>query len=170
MSTQISVSELERLTGKDRRDIRKQLDGLDFVVGDKNAKLYDSKIALERIYQKTHMGTVEEQQALARLDYERIRAAKLDTEHRTLLGRLVEIDSVATAVEREYAAVRAGFLAMGSRVCLDLLSLTSPIEIKSRIDDEVNAVLSELSDGSEIQTQLSSTKPEDADNATDDEN
>lgn len=169
MSTQISVSELERLTGKDRRDIRKQLDGLGFVVGDKNAKLYDSKIALERIYQKTHMGTVEEQQALARLDYERIRAAKLETEHRTLLGRLVEIDSIAPVVEREYAAVRAGFLAMGTRICLDLVNMNSPIEIKSRIDDEVNTVLSELSNGSDIQGQLSSNTSEDADSATDDE-
>jgi hypothetical protein len=46
----LSINQISELTGQDRRTITKQLDGLPFQAGDKNAYLYESTEALSRIY------------------------------------------------------------------------------------------------------------------------
>ncbi len=45
-----SISELSQMTGKERRTITIKLEGIPFEPGPKGAMLYDSVIALERIY------------------------------------------------------------------------------------------------------------------------
>jgi hypothetical protein len=46
----LSINQISELTGQDRRTIVKQLDGLPFQAGDKNAYLYQSVEALPRVY------------------------------------------------------------------------------------------------------------------------
>src|SRR4051812_21642148 len=47
---QVSINELHLLTGKARATITKNLDSLPFAEGPKQAKLYDSKAALAKLY------------------------------------------------------------------------------------------------------------------------
>jgi hypothetical protein len=49
-ANRFSISELAILTGKDRRTITTKLEGISFEAGAKGAMLYDSVIALDRIY------------------------------------------------------------------------------------------------------------------------
>lgn len=145
MSRPISISELAELTGKDRRDVRAALDGLDYKLGPKNSKEYNSKDALARLYLKTNLSTVEEQRAEAQLEVEKLRGKKLLQDILEREGQLVPIEDVAGVVENEYAAVRAGLFALGARLARDLVAIDNAIEIKNRIDSEVNSILSELS-------------------------
>jgi hypothetical protein len=46
----LSINELSELTGKTRATVVKALDGIPFLDGPKSAKLYASKVALEKIY------------------------------------------------------------------------------------------------------------------------
>lgn len=47
----LSILQLSAFTGKTRPTIRSRVDGLPFEDAGKNGKLYDSKIAFEKIYQ-----------------------------------------------------------------------------------------------------------------------
>ncbi len=46
----VSINELASWTGKTRATVTKALDGVPFLDGPKSAKLYPSKVALEKIY------------------------------------------------------------------------------------------------------------------------
>jgi len=47
----LSINELHQITGKTRATVTKMLDGVPFKEGPKKAMLYDTKIALAKIYQ-----------------------------------------------------------------------------------------------------------------------
>lgn len=150
MSELLSISDLERLTGRDRKDIAKKLEQLPFQPGPKNSKRYDSRAALEAIFGARSLHELQRQIEEANLDVTRKRAQKLAIENAVKEGQLVAIEDIASVVEREYAAVRAGFLALGNRLAKDLMALDSAVEIKNRIDSEVNSVLAELSADQEV--------------------
>lgn len=145
MSKLLSISQIATLTGRDRKDVSRKLEPLSHQVGLKNAKLYDSVEALELLFEARSSNELQRQINEAHLEVARRRAQKLAIENKVKEGLLVHIEDIAAVVEREYAAVRAGFLALGNRLAKDLMSLQTPVAIKNRIDDEVNAVLSELS-------------------------
>lgn len=145
MAKLVSISELADLTGRDRKDVSRKLEPLLHQAGPKNAKLYDSIEALELLFEARSSNELQRQIDEANLEVARRRAQKLAIENKVKEGLLVHIEDIAGVVEREYAAVRAGFLALGSRLSKDLMSLQTPVAIKNRIDSEVNAVLSELS-------------------------
>jgi hypothetical protein len=46
----LSINELHKLTGKTRATVTKSMDGLTFQPGPKAGKLYDSKLALAKLY------------------------------------------------------------------------------------------------------------------------
>ncbi len=46
----LSITELHKLTGKTRATVTKSMDGLTFQPGPKSGKLYDSKLALAKLY------------------------------------------------------------------------------------------------------------------------
>jgi len=46
----LSINELHKLTGKTRATVTKSMDGLTFQPGPKSGKLYDSKLALAKLY------------------------------------------------------------------------------------------------------------------------
>lgn len=145
MAKLLSISELADLTGRDRKDVSWKLEPLSHQPGPKNAKLYDSIEALELLFEARSSNELQRQIDEANLEVARRRAQKLAIENKVKEGLLVHIEDIAAVVEREYAAVRAGFLALGNRLAKDLMALQTPVAIKNRIDSEVNAVLSELS-------------------------
>lgn len=145
MARLLSISELADLTGRDRKDVSRKLEPLSHQAGPKNAKLYDSIEALELLFEARSSNELQRQIDEANLEVARRRAQKLAIENKVKEGLLVPIENIAAVVEKEYAAVRAGFLALGNRLAKDLMALQTPLAIKERIDFEVNAVLSELS-------------------------
>lgn len=72
----VSINELSIWTGKDRQTISRALDGIDFIPGDRGAKLYPSRVALEKLYHAstvnggtfTNKGEADRQLVLARKD------------------------------------------------------------------------------------------------------
>lgn len=151
MARLLSISEIANLTGRDRKDISRKLEPLSYEPGPKNSKLYDSVEALELLFEARSSNELQRQIDEAHLEVARRRAQKLAIENKVKEGLLVHIEDIAAVVEREYAAVRAGFLALGNRLAKDLMSLQTPVAIKNRIDSEVNAVLGELSADKEIE-------------------
>lgn len=145
MARLLSISELADLTGRDRKDVSRKLEPLSHQAGPKNAKLYDSVEAFELLFEARSSNELQRQIDEAHLEVARRRAQKLALENKVKEGQLVHIEDIAVVVEKEYAAVRAGFLALGNRLAKDLMALQTPLAIKERIDSEVNAVLSELS-------------------------
>ena len=59
----LSINQISELTGQDRRTIVKQLDGLPFQPGDKNAYLYQSTEALPLVYAADNLEGARAEQA-----------------------------------------------------------------------------------------------------------
>ena len=76
MSELLSISDLHKLTGRDRKDIAQKLEQLPFQVGPKNSKQYDSRAALEAIYGARSLHELQRQVEEAKLDVNRRRAQK----------------------------------------------------------------------------------------------
>jgi UDP-N-acetylmuramoylalanine-D-glutamate ligase len=78
---ELSINELSKLTGKDRRTITTKLNGLPFKPGSKAAMLYDSAAALERIYainaRKISLDEARTRQALSQEALNRVREEEL---------------------------------------------------------------------------------------------
>src|SRR5437773_3409505 len=60
-----SVNQLSELTGRDRRTVKKQLEELHFVLGEKSAHLYESSEALPLIYRVDNIESARAKQALS---------------------------------------------------------------------------------------------------------
>src|SRR5437667_12389934 len=60
-----SINQLAELTGRDRRTIKKQLQDLHFVDGEKSAHLYESREALSLIYHPQSLESARAKQALS---------------------------------------------------------------------------------------------------------
>ena len=76
MGEQLSINQLSVLTGRDRRTIDGRLVGLACQPGPKNAKLYDSEVALAKIYVADSAGKTLDQ-ARTDLAIEQARQARL---------------------------------------------------------------------------------------------
>lgn len=145
MGIQVSANYLERLTGKKRQTISKKCEGLDTEKGTKNAILYDSAEALERIYLGDGGDYQSAQREKARLDHHRANMEEL--REKKLRGEIVPFDQVVRAVSEMIAAAKAKFMAMPARVAQML-----PVEPEVRrqaqelIRQEVFSGLDELSE------------------------
>jgi len=78
---QLSINELSKLTGRDRRKITAKLNRLPFKPGSKAAMLYDSAAGLERIYainpRKISLDEARTCQALSQEALNRVREEEL---------------------------------------------------------------------------------------------
>lgn len=141
---QISISEISDLADIDRATVRERLKGLESKL-DGKAVTYQSRDALMRVFQ-LNLDKVK----TAQLRYETARAKKMELQVAKLRGEVVPIEDVAVAVEVEYGAVRAALLALPSKCARDLTMIESPVEIKKRLEDMINEILSELSSPEEL--------------------
>jgi hypothetical protein len=65
----LSINELHQLTGKTRATVTKHLDGVSFKDGPKKAMLYESQVALERLYRGESSG--DDGEPISKLEAER---------------------------------------------------------------------------------------------------
>lgn len=89
------------------------------------------------------------------LEYEKARRAHMLADLEEMRrdrerGEIVKIDDVVTAVDDEFALVRAGFLGLPSRVVVKLTTMTDQREIHDYLRDECVQILSDLSNGVEV--------------------
>ena len=89
-----SINQLAELTGRDRRTIKKQLEDLHFVDGEKGAHLYESTEALPMIYRVDKLESARAKQALSQASLNAIREENLRKEHVPLQLVLDEMDSL----------------------------------------------------------------------------
>ena len=93
-----SVNQLAELTGRDRRTIKKQLEDLHFVDGEKGAHLYESTEALPMIYRVDKLESARAKQALSQASLNAIREENLRKERVPLQLVLDEMDSLFQAM------------------------------------------------------------------------
>ena len=93
-----SINQLAELTGRDRRTIKKQLEDLHFVDGEKGAHLYESTEALQMIYRVDKLESARAKQALSQASLNAIREENLRKERVPLQLVLDEMDSLFQAM------------------------------------------------------------------------
>lgn len=91
----------------------------------------------------------------ARLEKIQVETKRLELRLKQEEGELVEIDSVAQIVAREYGNVRQQLLTVPSKVAPAIAGLVDPIEIAAIITDYIKEALEELSDGDVVRAQVS---------------
>src|SRR5213592_5123443 len=93
-----SVNQLAELTGRDRRTIKKQLQDLRFVDGEKGAHLYESSEALPLIYRVDNLESARAKQALSQASLNAVKEEELRKERVPLQLVLDEMDSLFQAI------------------------------------------------------------------------
>ena len=93
-----SVNQLSELTGRDRRTVKKQLEELHFVLGEKSAHLYESSEALPLIYRVDNLESARAKQALSQASLNAIKEENLRKERVPLQLALDEMDSLFQAM------------------------------------------------------------------------
>ena len=73
----LSINQISELTGQDRRTIVQQLDGLPFQPGDKNAYIYQSAEALQRVYAMDNLEAARDAQARSQASLNAVREEDL---------------------------------------------------------------------------------------------
>lgn len=139
----VSYNQLQEMTGKSYRTIKKKLDGLEPVGTGKNgANVWDSHEALPRIYSSIAGGLLNPQQEKAKLD----QARRLDLERKDAEAKGILINSEETARiwSNMIVNARTKMMAIGSKLAPVLLRMTEKNEIKGAIDNLVYEVLEDL--------------------------
>jgi phage terminase Nu1 subunit (DNA packaging protein) len=138
MSRQFSIRDLIDITKKSDKTIKKKLENVVPVPGPKGAKLYDSAIALNLIY--NDVGDLSTERAKLTVLQQQLAELKIGE----LRGELVSITEVQKEVMREYAYVRAQMRSIPSKMAKPLSMVTDPNEIHARIKAAVDESLTEL--------------------------
>lgn len=147
LHTHLSINQLSLLTGMDRATITKRLKETPWRPGAKQAKLYDTTVALPLIYNVGVSGETLEhlnpQREKALLDRERRRIAELDRQHKE--GRLVD----TVTVREEWLAIvsiaRSRLLSMPARIAPDLASESDSRRVEDHLRAAIHDVLDEMS-------------------------
>jgi hypothetical protein len=90
----LSINQLSELTCRDRRTIKKQLEDLHFVAGEKGAHLYESTEALPLIYAVDNLEAARAKQALSQASLNSVREMELRKERIPIRLALDEVDQI----------------------------------------------------------------------------
>lgn len=139
----LTISELEDLTGKNYRTIKKRLGDLEPVRTKGTAKYYNAKEAISLVF------TSEEAETQYDLNKERARLAAMQADRNKLdymkqVGTLVSSDHVMTGLTNLFAAIRARFLELPVTAAPGLVSLEDPKQIEQNLRTFVHEALEDL--------------------------
>jgi hypothetical protein len=93
-----SINQLSKITGYDRRTIKKKLEDLPFVDGPKKAHLFESSQALPLIYAVDGLEAARAAQALSQASLNKVREEKLRRERIPLQMALDTMDEIFQAL------------------------------------------------------------------------
>ncbi len=159
----LSINQLYEITGKDRRTIKKRLESLNPHSTDNRGEKYDAHAALELVYQPESTQGIDKKLQLEELRNQQQRNEKLELEIGEMRGRLVPIEDVAKAVEKEYTFVRTRFRTIPSKLAKPISMVTDPNQVQIRLQEAVDECLTELTADSkyeEDQRNLESARSE----------
>lgn len=137
--SRLSLSQLEALTGRTSRTIRKRLEGLEPIAQDGKTVWFSAREALPRIYQE---GALD-------LSAERARLAKEQADAQELKNAQARRELVPAGETEEliiglFSAVRARLLAVPTKAAQAAHAATSLSEAKAAIEAEITDALAEL--------------------------
>ena len=154
----LSIRELQEITGRDWRTVKKRIEGLNSVGKKRNALLFESKDAIEKVLlpdleekiklKLKNLDGVAKAAYSSDFDDHRIKKAKADKLELELAEKrkeLVRIDEVVEEVENKLSVVRTSFLALPSNCATALSIIVEPSEIEAELSEQVNMILAELS-------------------------
>lgn len=147
-TTDLSLSDLSKLTGIRRQNISDRLDdvSLHFKVGAANAKMYnlvDILTSFLSVGQKdgsTATTTEEEDRALlikAQREMAEMKALKMK-------GEFVSLSEISQIISSEYNQVRSQIITLGESLCREVALESDPEIISEMITSKVNNILSAL--------------------------
>lgn len=134
---EMSINQLMELTGKSFRTIKSRIAKLTPVSEDGRASYYETKDALEAIYQLSEL-------AKENLLLERARREKAEIEVKQLRGEVVSVAEATKTVSKEYSYLRSQFRSIPSKLAKPLSMLADPNEVHVRLSEAIDECLSEL--------------------------
>lgn len=140
----LSISQLSRLTGKDRGTISTRLQDMKPLGEDKRAKYFDPVEALPVIYAAESFKGMQKKTEMVAYEIEREKLNKIRQENEERAGKLVPIDEVAKTVEREYSFVKAQIGAIPARLSKPLSMESDPSVCNAMLSDAIQEALNEL--------------------------
>ncbi len=140
----LSINQLSELTGKDRRTIKKYLEALAPAKTDNRADYYNSRDALALLYAPDMTQGLDRKLQIEELRNQEHRNEKLKLEIDEMKGRLVPIEDVAKAVEKEYTFVRSKFRSIPTKLAKPISMILDPNEARIRLQEAVDECLTEL--------------------------
>lgn len=139
-----SISQLSKITGKDRATISTRLQDMKPTKEDGRAKYYDSQEALQVIYAAESFKGMQKKIEMVEYEIQKEKLHKVRIENEMQMGKLVPIAEVAKTVEREYSFVKAQLKSIPAKLSLPISMETEPALVNKMMMDEINQVLSEL--------------------------
>ena len=144
--TWFSISEYSRMTGRAIKTVRERLEELPHKMQGAS-KCYESKDALPLIYQIEGGATPAILDIQQRTRLNKARAEEVELRVKKLNGELVPTELVVEFYSERVAGARAKLLALPTRVANALpLAPTEKRTVQTLIDDEIFALLNELSE------------------------
>jgi hypothetical protein len=118
---QLSINELSQLTGRDRRTITTKLEDLPYEDGPKGAKLYDSALALEKLYTAdSRRGSLDEARISQALSQAQLNTTKDEELRRIRIPIHIPLAANDQALQSISATLKA---AQGKPLTYDLINL-----------------------------------------------
>ena len=142
----LSMTQLSEVSGYDRRTVKDRLAQLEPFKKEKNAVIYDAHLALPLLFAsgKYKGKDIEKDMKEQELRYETLRADKVELELNIAKGEYVNIEDVASVVEKEYTYVRATLLSIPSRRAKALALEMDPMIIQDLLVEDIAEALNHL--------------------------
>lgn len=138
----LNITQLAEISGVSEKTIKKRIAGVKPFREDGRASWYEGRVVLPLILETS--GVLEKKLLQENLRHEKAKADKVTLDVEKKRNLLVEIEKIAPMIEREYTAVKARLLSMPTRMAHILANITNPVDIKAKLEDAVNEVLTEL--------------------------
>lgn len=158
--TLFNLSDLEKITGFERRKIANALDDakLHYEPGKQNSKMFEPKRALAIIYASAGV-LPKAAQDQTKADLEMDENLKLTTAKRKMaelslqekLRQVIPIEEISAGVSHEYNIVRTQFRNLPSRVAKQVAVLSDPEKVHEYVLKNVEEILAELSLDAELE-------------------
>jgi hypothetical protein len=141
----MNLKDLEVITGKTFKTLKKKLENLDPVRVTPKGNFYDSRQALPLLYEAKHEGDLD-------LSHERAKLANAQTEKtiietEKLKERFVLVEEVRREWESKVLVTRAKLLLLPKKIAFDIKGMTDVHDIEERLEEYIHEALTELSQG-----------------------
>lgn len=152
--SEVTISQLETLTGKHFRTIRNRIGNLKPLRTEGSSIFFDPKDALPLIFApdfessdtSENTSKLSKQLEKEKVRNERAKADKMELTVERLRGNLIPADMVERVWSNMTASFRAKILALPTKVALSIVGLKSPAEGEAILRDKVEEALSELAE------------------------